>query len=237
MVQAGDPLLALPGGNAGSAASRPRWRPSFALVGVAVLANGVALLFHILRAAPLPAALAAAWAVGLLAIVGVIARSEPRVRDELLRLGTIGIAAGLVSTVAYDASKALLSNLDSAPWNPFDALRIFGEALVGAGWPDPVIRAVGLGFHASNGATFGLAFALLFGLWSSRHAGLAVVAGVAWGLCLETFQLALYPGWMNIKFLDEFRQVSFGGHLVYGACVGLIVRAGIRRAGIGGDAT
>jgi hypothetical protein len=236
MVQAGDPTLAIPEGSAGSSGSRARWRMSFAIVGVAVLANGVALLFHILRAAPLPAALAATWAVGLVAILVVIARSAPWVRDDLLRIATIGIVAGLVATAAYDASKALLSNLDPTPWNPFDALRIFGEALIGAGWPDPILRVVGLAFHASNGTTFGLAFALLFGLWSSRRAGLAVLAGVAWGLFLETFQLALYPGWMNIKVIDEFRQVSFGGHVVYGACVGLIVRAGIRRAGIGGDA-
>ena len=220
MVQAGDPT----------------WRPSFAIVGVAVLANGVALLFHILRAAPLPAALAGTWAVGLVAILVVIARSAPGVRDDLVRIATIGIVAGLVATLAYDASKALLSNLDPAPYNPFDAVRIFGEALIGPGWPDPVIRAVGALYHVSNGTTFGLAFALLFGLWSSRHAGLAVLAGVAWGLFLETFQLALYPGWMNIKFLDEFRQVSFGGHVVYGAVVGLVVRAGIRRVGIGGNA-
>jgi hypothetical protein len=58
MVQAGDPTLAIPGGSEGSSATRPRWRPSFAIVGVAVLANGGALLFHILRAAPLPARVA-----------------------------------------------------------------------------------------------------------------------------------------------------------------------------------
>jgi len=95
-----------------------------------------------------------------------------------------------------------------------------------------VIRAVGLGFHLTNGLSFGLAFALLFGLWSAQHAGRALLLGIAWGLFLETFQLALYPGWMNIKFLDEFRQVSFASHVVYGASVGLLVRRGIRRPGI-----
>lgn len=232
MVQAGEPAVAVPNGDPGSSATRPQWRPSFALVGVAVLANGVALLFHILRAAALPAALAGTWGLGLVAILVVIARSSPAVRDDLLRIATVGIVAGLVSTAAYDASKALLSNLDPAPWNPFDAFRIFGEALIGAGWPDPVIRAVGLAFHVSNGTTFGLAFALLFGLWSARRVGLAVLAGIAWGLFLETFQLALYPGWMSVRFLDEFRQVSFGGHIVYGACVGLIVQRGLLRAGV-----
>jgi hypothetical protein len=232
MVQAGDPAISLPTGDGGSSASRPRWRPSFAVIGIAVLGNGVALLFHILRAAALPAALAGTWGVGLAAILVVIARSPRTVRDDLVRIGSIGIVAGIVATAAYDGSKALLSNLDPAPWNPFDAFRIFGEALIGAGWPDPVIRAVGLAFHVSNGTTFGLAFALLFGLWSARRLGLAILAGVAWGLFLETFQLTLYPGWMSIKFLDEFRQVSFGGHVVYGACVGLIVQRGLRRAGL-----
>jgi len=233
MVHEGDPTPALPDGGA-EPALRPRRRPSFAIVGASVLASGVALFFHILRAAPLPEMLAITWAVGLAVIIAVVARSEPSVRDELLRIGTIGVVAGLASTAAYDASKALLSNLDPAAYNPFEASRIFGEALIGAGWPDPVIRAVGLLYHVSNGTTFGMAFALLLGPWSSRHIGSAILAGVAWGLFLETFQLALYPAWMNIKFLDEFRQVSFGGHVVYGACLGLIVRAGITRTGIGG---
>lgn len=232
MVQAGGPAIKVREGEGESPAWRPRWRPSFAIVGVAVLANGVALLFHILRAASLPAALAATWGVGLVAILVVIARSAPAVRDDLLRIGTIGIVAGLVATVAYDASKAVLSTLDPAPWDPFEALRIFGLALIGPGWPDPVTRAVGLLFNLSNGTTFGLAFALLFGLWSARRIGVAILAGVAWGLFLETFQLTLYPGWMSIRFLDEFRQVSFGGHVVYGACVGLIVQGGLRRAGL-----
>jgi len=233
MVHEGDPTPALPDGGA-EPALRPRRRPSFAIVGASVLASGVALFFHILRAAPLPEMLAITWAVGLAVIIAVVARSEPSVRDELLRIGTIGVVAGLASTAAYDASKALLSNLDPAAYNPFEASQIFGEALIGAGWPDPVIRAVGLLYHVSNGTTFGMAFALLLGPWSSRHIGSAILAGVAWGLFLETFQLALYPAWMNIKFLDEFRQVSFGGHVVYGACLGLIVRAGITRTGIGG---
>src|SRR5436190_15508630 len=107
MAQAGDPSLALPNGSEGQAVTRPRLRPSLAIPGLAVLANGVARLLHILRAAPLPAALAATWTAGLAVIVLVVARSEPRVRDQLARLAAIGIGAGIVATVLYDAAKAV----------------------------------------------------------------------------------------------------------------------------------
>jgi hypothetical protein len=60
----------------------------------------------------------------------------------------------------------------------------------------------------------------------SRRRGLAT--GIAWGLFLESFQLAIYPGWLNIRFLDEFRQISFLSHVVFGAVLGLLVPAGLR---------
>jgi hypothetical protein len=64
--------------------------------------------------------------------------------------------------------------------------------------------------------------------WLRKEAKLAT--GVAWGLFLETFQLMLYPGWLKIGFLDEFRRISFGAHLVFGAGLGLMVPYGLRRA-------
>jgi hypothetical protein len=39
----------------------------------------------------------------------------------------------------------------------------------------------------------------------------------------------LYPGWLNIGFMGEFRHVSFGAHVVFGASLGLLVPAGLRR--------
>jgi hypothetical protein len=229
MAQAKAPEGATGDGDDAPSAADRGWVPAFVIVGIAVLANGAALVLHIVRSAPLPAALGAIWAAGLAAIVIVIVRSEPWVRRELLRICLVGIGAGLVATIVYDVSKGLLSNLDPAPWNPYEAVRLFGEALIGTGYPDAVTRGVGLLFHVSNGTTFGLAFALLFGGWATRSAAVALLLGIGWGLFLETFQLVLYPGWMNIKFLDEFRQVSFLGHVAYGATLGLLVRWGLRR--------
>ena len=57
----------------------------------------------------------------------------------------------------------------------------------------------------------------------------ATLLGMAWGLFLELFQLALYPGWLSIGFYDEFLRVSFLGHLVYGGVLGMSARWALRR--------
>ena len=214
--------------SAGRSTPDHAWVPALTIVGLAVLSNGVALVLHIVRSAPLPTALLLTWGIGLLVVLLVIGGSEPWVRRELLRISSVGIATGMAATVAYDLSKTFLATLDPAPWNPFDALRVFGEALLGKSSPASMATAVGLIFHLSNGTTFGLGFTLLLGGQAAHSARRAVVLGAAWGLFLETFQLALFPGWMSIRFLDEFRQVSFGAHIVYGACLGLLVRWRLR---------
>ena len=46
-----------------------------------------------------------------------------------------------------------------------------------------------------------------------------------WGLFLETFQLTLYPGWLDIRTYSEFATISALSHVVYGATLGLLARA------------
>jgi hypothetical protein len=216
-------------------ASRPRtvrtpWvAVGYLVIGLAVLANGAALVVHIVRNAPLPLALLAFWAAGLIAIVAVLVASADDERRSIARTFVIGAGAGFAATLAYDVAKAGLSQLDPAPWNPFEAFRTFGETLLGPGTGDAAVRATGLVFHLSNGVTFGVAYAFLFGHWASRRLPVGVATGIAWGLFLETFQLVLYPGWLSIEFVDEFRQVSFGGHVVFGAVLGLLGHLGLRR--------
>ena len=53
---------------------------------------------------------------------------------------------------------------------------------------------------------------------ASRGSSTLIVAG-----------LTLYPGWLSIRYLDEFRQVSFLAHIVYGAVLGLVVPRALRR--------
>jgi hypothetical protein len=212
--------------DAGKGAPRRRVDPAYIVVGLALLANGAALVLHIVRGIPLPPLLLILWAAGLLAIVVAFTRANTWVRLGLRRRFLIGVGAGLIATVAYDASKALLSGLDPSPWNPFEATRVFGLVLLGPDAPDQAVRLTGWAFHLSNGATFGMSFAFIFGSRARTSRAWAIALGATWGLFLESFQLSLYPGWLGIppNAVAEFRQVSFLAHAVFGVCLGLLVR-------------
>jgi hypothetical protein len=199
-----------------------RWVEN-AVIGVALLSNGAALVLHIVRGVALAPVLLVLWAAGLLAIGIVIVRARGEVRRDLRRTFVVGVAAGLVATVAYDIAKAALSQLDPAPWNPFEATRVFGVALLGTDVPDAVARTAGWIFHFTNGATFAMSFAFILGHLAVRGPIWAVGLGSAWGVGLESFQLTLYPGWLGITAVSEFQQVSFLSHLVYGATFGLLL--------------
>lgn len=209
--------------SASQAGARARWLQGYLVVGLALLANGAALVLHIVRGIPLPPLLVVFWAGGLTAIVVAFARAAPDARRDLLRTFLVGVAAGLIATAAYDVAKALLSNLDPAPWNPFEATRVFGVVLLGPDAPETASRIAGWAFHISNGATFGMSFTFIFGSRAQSSLAWAIGLGAVWGLFLESFQLALYPAWLGIKAVGEFQQVSFLAHIVFGVTLGMLV--------------
>jgi hypothetical protein len=128
--------------------------------------------------------------------------------------------AGSVATLGYDATKFVLSQLDPSPYNPFHVVRVFGELLVGASAPALLVYSSGIAFHVLNGISFGIAFCLLF-----RNPG--PLLGIGWGIFLELFQLALYPGWLHIRYYQEFAQISALSHLLYGIILGYLCRHGL----------
>lgn len=198
------------------------------VAGIASLANGAALLLYILGRLPLPLLLAVTWTIAAIAVATMGALGDAANRARLKRFVLIGLAAGLVATPAYDVTKAILSQLDPSPFDPFATTHVFGEILIGTSAPPILISIVGWAFHLANGCTFAIAFACLFARGGRISVRRGVLTGMIWGLFLETFQLALYPGWLSIKFLDEFRQISFLAHVVFGASLGLLVPAGLR---------
>ena len=185
------------------------------------LFSGAALVAHIETGASLPLLLLLLAAVVVASVASVWRRATPGTRTALRRLSMVGAAAGLIATLAYDVSKLLLSRLDRTPYNPFEAVRVFGALLTGSRSP-AVVYAAGTAFHVLNGIAFGVAFSILLG----RR---GVPAGIAWGLGLELFQLTLYPGWLDIHAFDEFVQVSSLGHIVYGTALGLLCRHWLAR--------
>ena len=192
------------------------------LVGVLALFSGAALLTHIVWRVSLPLALAAAVMLLVFSGATLWRRATPAQRVMLAWLVKVGAASGLVATVSYDAAKYALSQLDPSPYNPFEAIRIFGTLLVGQPAPETAIYGAGAAFHLLNGVSFGVAYCFLF-----RRQG--IIAGMAWGLFLEMFQLTLYPGWLNIRLYSEFAQISAISHVVYGLVLGKACQVALAR--------
>jgi hypothetical protein len=191
------------------------------VLGLAGLFSGVALLVHILAGYSLRLALAASTGVMVLAVSAAWRRATPAARTRFARIARVGVAAGLLATVAYDATRFVLSRLDPSPYNPYEVLRIFGQLLVGRAASPAMIITAGIAFHALNGIAFGTSYCALFGTRGVR-------AGIAWGLFLEVFQLTLYPGWLDIRFYREFATISALSHVAYGAVLGFTCRAALR---------
>lgn len=200
------------------------------VLGLAALFSGVALLVHILTQLSLPLAVAvtaAAMAAMVARVRAVIGRDAwAAVAGVLLR----GAVTGVVATVTYDIAKGTLSLLDPSPYNPFEAVRVFGTLLIGADSPAPAVYAAGTAFHFLNGTAFGVAYTILFARNGRSTRAYAALSGMGWGLFLESFQLLFYPGWLGITFVKEFTMISALSHLVYGATLGLGVRSLLRRA-------
>jgi hypothetical protein len=207
-----------------------RWPVAFRrLLGLFALFSGLALLMNIIASVSLPLALAGT-AVVLFGGFGLaLAGQDAESRRWTLRTAAVGVVVGLTATAGYDVTKGILSTLDPSPYNPFEALRIFGQLLLGTESKAVGVYVVGGLFHFLNGTAFAVAYCFLFARDGRASLRRALLTGMAWGVFLETFQLTLYPGWLNIQFYAEFATISALSHLVYGATVGLLARAGLRR--------
>lgn len=193
--------------------------------GIAALFSGAALLAHLIAGVSLRLALAFTVSLVVIAVVLALRQSDPDRRRYLFALAKVGLVAGVAATLVYDAARLVLGWLDPSPMDPFEAFRMFGILLAGPERSDAVIFATGTAFHALNGLTFAVAFVLLFprgGVWG----------GIAWGVFLHLFQLAFYPGWLDVQFLREFIAISLLGHIAYGACLGWVATVGRRRVGL-----
>jgi hypothetical protein len=190
-------------------------------LGVAALFSGAAVVTHIVAGFSLLLALVVTATILVVAVGLVWVRASPVQRVRVRTRAKLGLLYGILATGAYDFSKFALSQWDASPYNPFEAIRMFGLVLIGPSVPTRLIYAAGTAFHLLNGCSFGVAYCFLFG-----HRGM--VAGIAWGFFLELFQLTLFPGWLDIRLYREFVQISTLSHVVYGAVMGLSCQRGLR---------
>jgi hypothetical protein len=206
----------------------PTHRPiSFPFLALAGLSSGIALMLAILFDVSLPLTLALLIALALAVGWARWAASGPLVRLFLRRQLLAGLVAGVVATAAYDLTRLLLYAAGGLVFFPLEALRIFGELLLGADASAFATWVAGGLYHEFNGITFAIAYALLAG-------GRPWMTGVAWALGLELAMVSLYPSWLDLDaVLPEFLGLSLTGHLAYGAAVGAICGAIEERVGQG----
>lgn len=199
------------------------------LIGLFALFSGIALLMHIIGGVSLSLALLGTTTILVGGVALALRGQDAESRRWTLRTAGVGIAVGLVATVTYDVTKASLSVLDPSPYNPFEVLRVFGQLLLGTTSNGTEVFVAGAAFHFLNGTAFAVAYCFLFARDGQSSLRRALLTGIGWGVFLEIFQLTLYPGWLDIRFYQEFATISALSHVVYGAVLGLLARRGLRR--------
>ena len=192
------------------------------LVGIAALFSGVALLAHILTNISLRVGLGVTVLIALGGLYLAFKRSDPEEKKNIIKIALVGTIVGLAATGVYDFAKYILARFDPSPYNPYEAIRVFGSLLVGEGSSLQAQRVAGTLFHFLNGTCFAIAYAFLF----KKH---GILTGILWGVFLETFQLTLYPGWLDIKFYEEFTRISFFSHIIYGIVLGVGIKYGLHK--------
>ena len=157
------------------------------LFGLAALWSGAALLAHLVIHVSLPLTLAVLFGT-VAAAMGLVWRVSPApVRATMRQRAVAGLAAGVAALVVYDAIRFGGAALDPSPYDPLEALRGFGRALVGTRVSPARQLAVGMAFHGLNAVMFGLGFVGLIAGSGARSATSWALRGVAWALFREIF--------------------------------------------------
>jgi len=134
-----------------------------------------------------------------------------------------GALWGAVATVVYDVIRPAMVAAFNFDTNPYAAMPVFGSLITGRPADAAIAQTIGWVYHAWNGVSFGVMFALVVPRGGWRQ-------GLAWGLTLEGIMLAVYPGFLGAPVATTaFVVVGVTGHAAWGATLG----AGLRRFGRG----
>jgi hypothetical protein len=162
---------------------------------------------------------------GIVALLGAVAWTcglyllTPRQRATVWKRVCTGIMAGILATLAYDASRYLSVALVEMSVQPFAALPIFGRLIIGPNHSRAALYVTGYMYHFFiNGIGFAIAYTISF-----RRPG--PVTGILWALGLEAIMAVLYPQFLIIKQYGEFLTMSVIGHISYGVVLGLWAKA------------
>ena len=196
-------------------------RASLLLVAVP-LTTGCALVAHVVINVALVPGVLGVFLVALLLAAITWSRLSDDARARTRRRALIGVAIGLVSTLVYDGTRLALVAAVGFGFNPLETVRVFGRLLVGSTAPPLAVAVAGSAYHLANGIGFATAMILFIRRPGVRH-------GLAWALLLEAAMVSIYPGWLDIRAIDEFISVSVIGHIAYGLSLGVLARRFVPR--------
>jgi len=191
------------------------------------------LLFDFYRLCPMRIFTLYIFVPAVLVLFGFALFDRARGDRILWRAVLIGFAGGLFAAVAYDIFR--LPFVFAREWGivsvvpPMGLFKVFprfGAMVLG----QPIEQShysltaqiVGWIYHFSNGATFGVMYVAMIGNPTRRHWAWAVVMALA----LELGMLFTpYPQVFNIPVTTRFVVVTVAAHVIFGAGLGLTVRA------------
>ncbi|MDB9516440.1 hypothetical protein PN466_05630 [Roseofilum reptotaenium CS-1145] len=180
------------------------------------MASGAALVISIVTNASLPIILICLGIFAGFLSISKWSRSSHQERKIIQAKAITGVVAGAIATIAYDVSRELIVRLFNIPLDPFKALPVFGELIVGSNAPETTIIISGILYHVLNGVLFGVAYCFFFGNRNWKW-------GIVWAMALEIAMFTIYPTWLNLDaVMREFTLISMSGHIVYGAVLGLL---------------
>jgi hypothetical protein len=192
------------------------------IIAAPFLATGAALVAYICTGVSLPLGILGTFCAAMLVAAIVWRRLPPPARAGARARIARGAVAGVLATGAYDLCRLITVEVFGFTFWPFDIFTRFGRLLVGDSAPSVVVTVVGTAYHYTNGIGFGIAYVLFV-----RHP--RIRTGLVWAAVLETFMVSLYPGWLDLKALDEFVSVATTGHIAYGVVLGSVSRALLTR--------
>jgi hypothetical protein len=129
----------------------------------------------------------------------------------------VGVIAGLIATLVYDAVRFVLNRTVFTQYDSFKAIYIFGSWISGKEVTTPQAAIAGWTYHFWNGLSIALFYVLTFG---RRH----WIYAVGWALVMEACMLGLFPFFLQVTDKIDFIALSMIGHLAYGLVLGFIAQ-------------
>lgn len=202
-------------------ASYPGLRPVEIVLGLFLLSlSGAGVLVHTFGPVPMDltapfVVLPAGW---LVAAAILLRRRLPEKFHAFTTTLTRGLVWGLLATFGYDAIRPPLVNIAQFDYDPFKAIRIFGELITGGTRGEFWTEFAGWSYHFWNGMSFAMMYALIFprGGWFTA---------LLWGETLQMMLMYTYHDLIGLKPFDSGVLVTgLVGHGMWGLILGIGLR-------------